>query len=330
MKMALIGAGGIGNVHLKVYESMPDVEVVAVVDVNVERTADKLKNKSIKIYDCIDDMLANEDVDFVDICTPTYLHEEHAVKAMNKGIHVLCEKPIALTKESADNMVKAAKDNGVIFMIAHVIRFWPHYEYLKKCFDERKFGKLYTASFSRIGEIPRWTYDNWWMDEKRSGRAPLDLHIHDADFVLYLLGKPNYITGNAREDYENITYITACYEYDDCFVNIEGGFFGAPYPFGMSYRAVFEKAVLEYKNDKLMVYENGKQPEEIKFDDTENPESGINISSTNGYENEIRYFIECLKAGKHPEITTPESSAESLLLVKKTIESAKLGQKIKI
>jgi len=57
----------------------------------------------------------------------------------------------------------------------------------------------------------------------------------------------------------------------------------------MSYRAVFEKAVLEYKNDKLMVYEAGKQPEEIKFDDTENPESGINISSTNGYENKIFY-----------------------------------------
>ena len=72
------------------------------------------------------------------------------------------------------------------------------------------------------------------MDEKRSGRAPLDLHIHDADFVLYLLGKPDYITGKACEDYENITYIAACYEYDDCFVNIEGGFFGAPYPFGMS------------------------------------------------------------------------------------------------
>ena len=79
-----------------------------------------------------------------------------------------------------------------------------------------------------------------------------------------------------------------------------------------------------------MVYEAGKQPEEIKFDDTENPESGINISSTNGYENEIKYFIECLKTGKHPEITTPESSAESLFIVKKTIESAKLGQKIKI
>jgi len=330
MRMALVGLGGIGNVHLNVYESMPDVEIVAVVDVDVERAAAKLKNKSIKIYNCIDDMLMNENIDFVDICSPTYLHEEQAVKAMNKGVHVLCEKPIALTNESADNMIKAAKDNGVIFMIAHVIRFWPHYEYLKKCYDERVFGKLYTASFSRIGEIPRWTYGNWWMDEKRSGRAPLDLHIHDVDFTLYLLGKPNYITGKVCEDYENITYISTCYEYDDCFVNIEGGMFRAPYPFEMSYRAVFEKAVLEFRNDKLMVYEDGKKPEEIKFGDKQNIESGINITATNGYEKEIKYFIECVKAGKSPEITTPESSAESLLMVKKTLESAKLGQKVKI
>lgn len=195
---------------------------------------------------------------------------------------------------------------------------------------KKTFGKLFNAFFSRIGALPKWSYENWWLDGSKSGRSPVDLHIHDVDFTLYMLGKPNFIAGKSVEEQEQITYISACYEYDECLVNIEGGMFGSQIPFSVYYRAVFEKAVVEYKDNKLMVYENDKEPREIEFDDKQNAGSGINISSTNGYENEIKYFIKCIKECRLPEITTPESSAESLVIVEKTMESAKLGQKIRI
>lgn len=174
--------------------------------------------------------------------------------------------------------------------------------------------------------MPKWS--DWFTDVNKSGRVPIDLHIHDVDFILYMLGTPRAVAGQSIEDGEKISYISSCLTYDDCYAYAEGGWFGNPIPFSMTFRAVFENAILEYKDNKLMVYKNGSEPEEIAFDDTQNTETGINISSTNGYETEIKYFIECIKEGKQPEITTPEGSTESVGIVEKLLESARLGQKI--
>ena len=328
MRMALVGVGGMGSVHLNVYKSIKDIEIVALVDIDTEKLASKADNTDIKIYGNMDELLENEKVDFIDICTPSYLHEEHSIKALSKGINVICEKPIALTKESADRIVAAAKNNNVIFMVAHVIRFWNEYIYLKKIYDENTYGKLYHASFSRIGEIPKWSFENWMPNIKKSGRAPIDLHIHDADFIQYMLGTPISVSGNSYEDGEKISFVSANYDYENCNVYVEGGWLGSPLPFSMSFRAFFENATVEYKADKLTVYQTGSAPELISFDTNKDDNSEINITSVNAYENELKYFIDCINQGKQPEITTPESSASSIYLIEKTLESAKLDKKV--
>lgn len=141
MKVALVGAGGIGSVHLDVYKMIPDVELVAIADVDTAIAAAKAGSERIKIYETIDELLDDEKPDMVDICTPTYLHAEHAIKAMNKGVHVLCEKPVSIDMESAKKMQEAAVKNNVLFMVAHVIRFWPEYIFLKK-----SLWKIHTES----------------------------------------------------------------------------------------------------------------------------------------------------------------------------------------
>lgn len=330
LKVGLVGAGGMGGLHLDIYESMEDLELSAVVDIDTEKASSKLKNKNTRVYSSIDDMLENEKLDIVDVSTPSYLHKEHAIKAMKKGISVICEKPVTLYSKDAEEMAATAKENGVFFMVAHVIRFWPEYALLKKYYEENTFGKLYHAAFSRVGQKPTWSFENWMLQEGKSGRVITDLHIHDADFILYLMGKPKAVIGQSSEGGEKISYISATYEYENSFATAEGAWYDAPLPFSMSYRAVFERAIVEFKDAKLTVYEKDKEAKEIKVDNELVETSGINISASGGYYNEISYFADCIKNNIPPSVITPEESVECLKVLESLRESIKRRQKITV
>jgi predicted dehydrogenase len=267
----------------------------------------------------------------VDICTPTYLHAPQAVQIMDRGIHVLCEKPMALSVEDANLMLQASKRNDVFFMVAHVIRFWPEYMYLKEVFNDGKYGPLNHLFFSRTLPIPEWSWNNWMLDDKTSGRGVVDVHIHDTDFILHMLGAPKSVSSFGKEQERDISYIMTDYEYDGFLVQAEGGWFRHSSPFKMTFRASFEKATLEYSNSKLMLYQNNHEPQEIqlnKQDLTSQKSSDVNINSLGAYYNEIDYFINCIRNNTPPKISTPKSSLESLLWVAKELESARSGTRV--
>lgn len=182
LKIALVGVGGISGAHIPAWESMDDAELVAICDIRPERMENYPDKRH---YTDFDEMLEKEDVDILDICLPTFLHADFAVKAMEKGINVICEKPISLKREDVQRVYSTAKNNNVCFMIAQVLRFWPEYEVVKSIYDSGKYGKLLSASMRRLGGIPKWSWDDWMRDEKRSGLVPFDLHIHDLDFIVY-------------------------------------------------------------------------------------------------------------------------------------------------
>ena len=181
LKVALVGVGGISGAHIPAWESMKDAELVALCDIRPEQM-EKYPNK--RRYTDFDEMLAKEEIDILDICLPTYLHADFSVKAMEKGINVICEKPVSLKKEDVARVYAAAEKNNVKFMIAQVLRFWPEYEIVKKIYDEKTYGNLLSGSMTRLGCRPKWSWDNWMTDKNRSGLVPFDLHIHDLDFMV--------------------------------------------------------------------------------------------------------------------------------------------------
>ena len=131
MKIALVGVGGMGGVHLGVYKSMQDIELVALCDIRMDMLEKKAAGLSAKLYADYDEMLAAEKPDMVDICTPTYLHVEMAIKAMEAGAHVLSEKPMALNGKETDILLDAIKRTGKRYMTAQVVRFMNAYKYLR-------------------------------------------------------------------------------------------------------------------------------------------------------------------------------------------------------
>ncbi|MBQ8684535.1 MAG: Gfo/Idh/MocA family oxidoreductase [Clostridia bacterium] len=303
LKVALVGVGGISGAHIPAWLTMEDVELVALCDIRPEQME---KYPQIRHYTEFDCMLEQEQIDILDICLPTYLHADFAVKAMEKGIHVLCEKPLSLQEADVGRVYAAAQAAGVKVMAAQVIRFWPEYEYLKAVCDSGRYGRLLSGSMSRLGAIPGTTWDNWMHDEKRSGLVPYDLHIHDLDFLVYAFGAPNKATAH-RAKRPDQDYLCAVYEYDDFFVTVDASWFASPYPFRMSFRFQFEQAIIAYEDNVLTVYErSGKIFQPAKAADCAN-QAEYTLPATNAYAEEIRYFTDCVKYDRPVKRVTPES-----------------------
>jgi predicted dehydrogenase len=147
--------------------------------------------KGIDRYSELDDMLADPDLDLVDICLPPALHAEMTVAALKAGKHVFCEKPIALNSAEAKRMVRAAEKAGKLLMIGHVLPFMPEYRFAYDAITGGKYGKLLGGHFRRIISDPLWLPD--FYDPAACGGPMVDLHVHDAHFIRVVCGMPRAV-----------------------------------------------------------------------------------------------------------------------------------------
>ena len=313
LKVALVGVGGISGAHIPAWEERRDAELVALCDIRAEQM-EKYKNKHC--YTDFDEMLKNEEIDILDICLPTYLHAEFAIKAMNMGINVICEKPVSLNVADVARVYSTAKSNNVKFMVAQVLRFWPEYSIIKEIYDTGKYGRLLSGHMGRLGVRPKWSWDGWMMDENRSGLVPFDLHIHDLDFIVYAFGKPKEFK-DYRARSENQDYINSIYEYDGFFIATEAAWYDAPYPFSANFRFQFEKALAVFENHEMTIYEkDGKifKPVSQSGEDT----GDIGLPKSNAYSNEINYFADCVLSGAEPDRVKP-AELETVISILKAL-----------
>jgi predicted dehydrogenase len=274
LKVGLVGIGFMGRGHLDIYMQLEEegfpVKLVAICDVDKDKFEGKFLPGNLDVgnlkydfskynlYTDYDEMLEKEDLDYIDIALPTYLHAEATIKALNKGIHVLCEKPMALNTEECQAMIDAAKANNKKLMIAQCLRFWPEYEYLKKCVDSKEYGKVVSAYFFRGGTTPRWSYENWLLNKEKSGGVLLDQHIHDVDVINWLFGTPKQVSTVGRNVFPGSGYdaVSTNYIYDDMAVNAQDDWTinSKDFGFAMTFRVNFEKGTLIYEGGKLTVY----------------------------------------------------------------------------
>ena len=331
IKIGLIGCGFMGGMHSACYKEIEGAKVVAVADVRAEKAEDAAKVHGAEVYANGMDLIANADVDVVDICLPTYLHTEHAIASMKAGKNVFIEKPVALTEEECELLLATEKETGVKIQIGQVIRFWDEYVWLKEAYDKREYGEILSASFKRLSSYPTWAWDGWLHDAKRSGSMALDLHIHDVDYMRYLMGEPDGLTSRAvRDESGTIEQIFTIYNYGDVAVSVEGCWdYPADFPFDAEFRVKFEKATVVNNGNGLCVYpkEGGVIRPELKpaFEGTN--DIGGNLSSLGGYYNELKYFIETLDAGEELTVAPLCEGVKSAKLIYKEIASVGGAQK---
>jgi len=201
--IGIIGLGFMGRMHIAAYGKIDGANIVAVADRNEQRIAGDLSGgwgnvdgaaESIDMSDKFGtadfrELIARDEVDTVDICVPTPFHAELAIAALEAGKHVLCEKPLALTADDAQRIADAASKASGIFMPAMCMRFWPEWEWLKDAVDDGRSGVLRDLAIHRLGAMP----EGWFQKGDMSGGGVLDLHVHDTDFLTYLLGAPDAV-----------------------------------------------------------------------------------------------------------------------------------------
>jgi len=337
VKVAIIGAGFMGRMHAQVYRNLNRAKLTAIADSDLEKARLLADKYEATAYFSLEELLNEENIDAVDICLPTFLHKEYVIKAAQRGKDILCEKPIALTLEDAEEMIQTAKKARVKLMIAQVIRFWPEYVKLKKIYKTGELGRLLSITLTRLSPTPTWVWDNWATDVKRSGGALLDLHIHDTDYLLYLLGKPLFLVSRVSSGRLKYAHVFTAFTFPHKVIAFTEGGWDMPdnFPFTMAYTALFEKGVVEFnsRNEKtLAIYRPGKEIEYFPVKPELETVAGTegNIADLGGYFSEIKYFIDCLENNEEPIRASAQSARDSLEIVLSEMKSADSSKIIEI
>ncbi len=335
LKVGIIGMGMMGWFHARRYWQIAaggrEVELVAIADVlperleatesvtgNVSDVGPEVDLAALARFDDGSALIAEAGVDVVDICLPTFLHARYAIEALEAGCHVISEKPMALNVEDADQMIAAAERADRQLMVAQCIRFWPEYRYLRRCVQDGSLGKLLSLNMYRIGGRPIWSWENWFQDPARSGGPMYDLHIHDVDFVNYMLGQPERIAATVRRSLATGSpdVVHAVYDYaDGPQVHMHGGWSYAQIPFQAGFDAWFERGFLRFdgRNDPAL---------QVFADDRAVSTRPADYESGDAYYNEIAYFLDCVATGQSPVECPPRSARDSLHLVDLELEAA--------
>jgi predicted dehydrogenase len=336
LRVGIVGFGFMGRVHYRCWNDLEGGRVVAVCDANknivadtqkavgnIEGAAETVDFDSFQLYSDFEKLLTDESPDAISLTLPTFMHTEFSRRALSAGVHVLCEKPMALNTADCEKMITDAESSGKVLQIGHCVRFWPEYVKAKEIVEGGKYGRVIAATFQRLGSAPGWAWNNWFADEQRSGGMVLDLHIHDTDYVQYLFGMPNAVTSfTAAGPTGGVAQIVTRYHYDnDQLITAEGGWaMMGSFGFEMSFNIMMETATL--------VYDCTRDPA-FRLCPAEGDPFSPEVAEGDGYSREIAHFSRLISGANPPPVTTLRQSRDSIRIIEAEKESAQKGEKVK-
>ncbi|MBE7550602.1 MAG: Gfo/Idh/MocA family oxidoreductase [Anaerolineales bacterium] len=198
LKIGFTGTGYISKIHAAAARVQPDTELVAVVNHRPESMAAFAAEYSIpRQYSTVAELLQEGGVDTLVVSTPNYLHAPETIAALEAGIHVMVEKPMAMNAAEAEAMLEASQKSGALLMVAHCWRFDPEVLWLKEQVDRGRLGKIIRTK--GYGVHANWGPGGWFTQKKFAGGGALaDMGIHALDTARFLLGDPQPVSVYAR------------------------------------------------------------------------------------------------------------------------------------
>ncbi|MGI6743721.1 MAG: Gfo/Idh/MocA family protein [Eubacteriales bacterium] len=343
----LIGLGGMGRGHLENLVRMNRegyVSLKAACDFDPAKFANMESTLNIKgvgesqfdfdsfnHYTSIDDMIANEKLDLIVIAIPTYLHADAAIKCLDAGINVMCEKPMALTSDDCNRMIAAAEKNGKYLMIGQVLRFWGEYQVLKALIEDAKtddpakktykdidLGKPLCGYFFRGGAVPTGSWQNWYWDKNKSGGCIQDQHIHDVDMINWLFGMPKAVCSRGANMLKTRGFdsgydaVTTTYIYDDDIaINSQDDWSMDGRDFWMEFRISFERGTF------IMGSNNGG----VMIKSHDGKDLTPEIDTENAYYKEVLYLVNLVKNNGVNTVNPPTDSRDTIRIVEAEVKS---------
>lgn len=299
INIALMGAGFMGACHAERYAKIQNARLSAVIDTDRERASILAKSYGARTYNEPDELFDDPTIDVVDICLPTPLHKPYTLKAAESGKHVFCEKPIAGNMRDSKDMVNACRGAEVMFMVGHVVRFFPDYKKMKELVDKGEIGEPKMAHASRLSSPPK---PSWYWDLGESGGVLLDMAIHDFDFLRWIFGevkslytKRSYDLSGDMRDY-GLTMLRfergGMASVESSWAHPEG------YPFTTRIEVAGTEGVLASDSSSTIpvkLHTGGRRDGPVLA-----PESPL---TKDGWFLELEHFLHCVSTGEEPAIT---------------------------
>lgn len=339
INIGIVGIGFMGTTHFNAAKALKGARVAAIasrdpaklkgdwshISGNLGRSGGVQDLSGVRTYTDYRDLLNDPDIDLVDICLPVELHRPVAIEALEAGKHVIVEKPIAPTLPDADAMIHAAEAAGRRLFVAHVVRFFPEFSFVKQAVESGQFGSLATAHIKRVISKPQWAIEQIPPRERWQGDVVLDLHIHDADFVQFLLGMPDRVFATGVAAGGRWIHVNAQYLYDRLGVTItcqSGALSMAAVPFEQGFDVYFEKATLSFNS------RSGRGLSVWRLDDSEIVQP--QLADVDPFTAELQYVVDALKGEHDGSLLDAKSARNSLLLTERCKESARRGEPLHI
>lgn len=263
MRAAIVGVGFMGWIHYLAYQRSKCAELVGFASRDPKKQAgdwrgiqgnfgppgEQISVEGLTAYSSLEEVLADPQVQLVDLCTPPHLHVQQVLQCFEHGKHVLCEKPLALSGDDALKLVSAANQAGKLLMVGHVLPFMSEFKYLADAAADNRFGKLLGLHVMRtIGPVD-WNPD--FYDPEKVGGPLVDLHVHDTHLVRLLFGMPKRLHSVGRMHQGVPQFFETIFDFEnrDLVVGARGGVInqhGRPFTHG--FEAHFERATLQFES----------------------------------------------------------------------------------
>ncbi len=260
LRIGIAGIGFMGMIHYLAAQRAAGVKVVAIQSRDSQKRAGDWRGirgnfgppgavmdlSGVHCHETFEQLLADADVDLVDVTVPTPQHEFLAIAALKAGKHVLVEKPIALEVVAANRMIAAAKQHGRKLMVAHVLPCFPEFRFALEAAVSQRYGKLLAGHFLRVISQPDWS--TAIADMQANGGPAVDLHIHDTHFIRTLAGQPDEVVAIGRAVDCVVQHLTTLYRYANgpAISCSSGALVGAARPFAHGFELYFERATLSF------------------------------------------------------------------------------------
>jgi predicted dehydrogenase len=259
VRIGIIGLGFMGYTHFEAARRLTGARVVSIATRNKKKLAGdwtsiqgnfgprggKVDLSKVRRYSEYQDLLADPNVDLVDVCLPTGMHESVVLESLKAGKPTLVEKPIAIDLKAADRMVAASRKANVPLMVAQVLPFHAEFQFVLNARETGKYGKLLAAHFRRVIAPPKWSQHI--EDFRALGGWGIDLHIHDNHFIALLCGLPQKVFARGIVSEGLVNHVHTQYLYSDSQLAVScvsGGIAAAGLQFAHGFEVYFEKATV--------------------------------------------------------------------------------------
>ena len=347
IRIGIIGIGFMGYTHFEAAKKLKDAKVTAFatrdekklagdwtsIQGNFGPRAGHVDVSELKTYNDYKDLLADDEIDLVDICLPPEMHEKVALEAIAAGKPALVEKPISIQLAAANRMVAAAKDAKLPLMVAQVLPFFPEFQFAADCVRSGRYGKLQAAHFRRVICQPDWS-DNM-SDYRNLGGWGIDLHIHDNHFISLICGVPDavYSRGALQGGFVNHLHTQYIYEDSELAVTaVSGGIAAKGLQFAHGYELFFQEATLAFSAGTLGGEWVVDRPLTVFNQEgkLEHPELNASAEWCGAFTSELQAAVEGVKAGEAPHLLSGTLARDALKLCYAEAESVAVGEIISL